>query len=144
MAARPQGPCSASSGRRQPCLPPGCSCPLAAHRQLGQQGEGGGSAPLLRSAPLRSALLRARLGSRDQLWGPRPGQDMELLGRVRGLEHLCCEGRLRDWGLFSLGKRRLRGDLPAAYQYLKGPTGELERGVLQGPVVTGQGAMAVN
>ncbi|GAB0190564.1 hypothetical protein GRJ2_001521700 [Grus japonensis] len=57
---------------------------------------------------------------------------------IRGLDHLSYEDKLRELGWFILEKRRLWGDLSAAFQYLMGPTRKLERDSLQGHVVIGQ------
>jgi len=89
-------------------------------KQRGQQGEGGNPAPLL-------CNVRPLLEHCVQMWRPRYRRDVDLLEciqkRATKMIHrmdLSYKDRLRELGLFSLEKRRLWGDLRAAFQYLTG------------------------
>ena len=74
--------------------------------------------------PFYSALVRPHLEYCVQTWSPPYSRDVNLLEHfqikatkmIQEMENLPYKDRLRELGLFSLDKRKLQGDLRAAFQ----------------------------
>lgn len=94
-------------------------------RKCGQQGEERDSAPLLCSGGIPYALGSQHRKDVDLLGvGPEEGHEV-----IPWLEHLSCEDRLKQLGLFSLESRRLQKDL-CSLSVPKETTRELKRDFL--------------
>jgi len=92
--------------------------------------------------PLSEALPQTSLGKMSLGHGSRDSTDVLVSSAApcwRTLPTICPQAlELLELELFSLEKKSLWGDLIAAFQYLKGSRGKLERNSLSGNVVIEQ------
>lgn len=110
----------------------------ADQKESGQQGEGGDPTLCPRQAALHPALgspLEQQRGpARASPWRPQ---------NPPGLELFSCE-ELGELWLFNAEKGRFQSDFSATCSTYRGLVREMEKGILAGPLVVGQGETVLN